>query len=288
MDLTVHSVCLLLLILRLSYCSFCVSLTAHSVFLLLLILRLSYCSFCVSLTAHSASLLLLILCVSYCSFCVSLTAHSASLLLLILCVSYCSLCVSVTAHSVRTCNMYPHNTGKSNYSHLYKRFTIKPKYPQHIHLCSWVGHTAAERRSQAVTLLRTVCGLLHKMPILRFRARELGSHDCLQECGNRGAVGRDYVLEIMAKHMLQICSQTTTHSKKCLKKWFNMNGEVAYKKVLGCPNKAMITHLGRYVDKIKHKCGTGLRHVGAPGNVPIWRLEHAWPTHLRAPAHTAG
>jgi len=54
-----------------------------------------------------------------------------------------------------------------------------------------------------------------------------------------------------------------------------MNGEVVYKELLGCPNKAMITHLGRYLDKIKHMRGTGARHVGAPGKLIIERLEQA-------------
>jgi hypothetical protein len=72
------------------------------------------------------------------------------------------------------------------------------------------------------------------------------------------------------------------------KKWFNINGEVVYKKILGCPNKAMIIHLGRYSGKIKHMCGTGARHVGAPGNLIMWRLEQAWRTYLRTPTHIAG
>jgi len=37
----------------------------------------------------------------------------------------------------------------------------------------------------------------------------------------------------------------------------------------------MIIHLGRYLGKIKHVCGTGARHVGAPGKLIIWRLEQA-------------
>jgi len=52
-----------------------------------------------------------------------------------------------------------------------------------------------------------------------------------------------------------------------------MNGEVVSKELLGCPNKAMIIHQGRYLDKIKQMCGTEARHVGAQGKLIIWRLE---------------
>jgi len=55
-----------------------------------------------------------------------------------------------------------------------------------------------------------------------------------------------------------------------------MNGEVVYKEILGFPNKAMIIHQGRYLDKINHMRGTGARHMGAPGKLIIWRLEQAW------------
>ena len=81
----------------------------------------------------------------------------------------------------------------------------------------------------------------------------------------------------MAEHkQLLLCAETAIERKKILsKKWFNMNGEVVYKEILGCPNKAMIIHLGRYFDKMKHMRGTGTRHVGAPGKLIIWRLEHA-------------
>jgi len=67
-----------------------------------------------------------------------------------------------------------------------------------------------------------------------------------------------------------------------------MNGEVVYKEILGFPNKAMIIHQGRYLDKINHMRGTGARHMGAPGKLIIWRLEQAWWTYLRAPFRTAG
>jgi hypothetical protein len=49
----------------------------------------------------------------------------------------------------------------------------------------------------------------------------------------------------MAEHKLQLlmCAETTIQRKKISsKKWFNMNGEVVYKELLGCPNKAMIIH----------------------------------------------
>jgi hypothetical protein len=81
----------------------------------------------------------------------------------------------------------------------------------------------------------------------------------------------------MAEHkQMLLCAETTIQRKKITsKKWFNMNGEAVYKEILGCPARAMIIHLGRYLDKIKHMCGTGARHVGAPGKLIIWRLEQA-------------
>lgn len=73
-----------------------------------------------------------------------------------------------------------------------------------------------------------------------------------------------------------LCAATTTQRMKILsKKWFNMNGEVDYKEILGCPNKAMIIYQGRYLDKMRQMRGTCAGHVGAPGKVMIWRLEQA-------------
>jgi hypothetical protein len=45
-----------------------------------------------------------------------------------------------------------------------------------------------------------------------------------------------------------------------------MDGQVACKEMLGCRNTAMIIQLGTYLDQIQHMCGTGSRHVGAPGS----------------------
>jgi hypothetical protein len=86
-----------------------------------------------------------------------------------------------------------------------------------------------------------------------------------------------------------MCAETKIQRKKIVsKKWFNMNGEVVYKKMLWRHNKAMIIQLDRYLDKITHMCGTCARHVGATGKLIIWRLGQAWRTDLRAPTHTAG
>jgi hypothetical protein len=68
-----------------------------------------------------------------------------------------------------------------------------------------------------------------------------------------------------------------------------MNDLVACKEILGCHNnRAMIIHLGTYLDQSQHMCGTGARHVGAPGKLIIWHLQQTWRPYLKKPAHTVG
>jgi hypothetical protein len=43
------------------------------------------------------------------------------------------------------------------------------------------------------------------------------------------------------------------------KKWLCINEELVYKKIVNCINKARIIHLGKYLDKVKHKWESRVR-----------------------------
>ena len=174
-----------------SCCPFFLSVTVHSACLWLPILR-------GLLLTILPGLLLSILCISYCPFCVPLIAHSAGsvtthsvglllltlrvllpmlrILLSILRVCYGPYCGYVTAHSVRIPSTYPCNAGTSNSSHMYKRFTIRPKYSQYIRLCSSAGRVpqnGTHRQSRCYELFVDFC--IRCIYWLRFNAKEVGS-----------------------------------------------------------------------------------------------------------------
>jgi hypothetical protein len=54
--------------------------------------------------------------------------------------------------------------------------------------------------------------------------------------------------------MLLDCLETRKWGMKCLSiKWLSMNRDVAYRKIVICPNKDQIGNLGRNLDKGKYK-----------------------------------
>jgi hypothetical protein len=56
------------------------------------------------------------------------------------------------------------------------------------------------------------------------------------------------------KPILFDCLETRKWGMKFLsKKWLSMNTEVAYRKIVRCPNKNQIRNLGGYLDKVKYK-----------------------------------
>jgi len=59
-------------------------------------------------------------------------------------------------------------------------------------------------------------------------------------------------------HILLDCLEARNCRMKYLNdKWLSMNKEVAYRKIIRCTNKDQIRNLGRYLDTIKYKCGSG-------------------------------
>jgi hypothetical protein len=57
-----------------------------------------------------------------------------------------------------------------------------------------------------------------------------------------------------AKHKLVSCPETKKWRMPFVnKEWLFINGELAYKKIVSCTNKNHIIHLGKYMDKVKHK-----------------------------------
>jgi hypothetical protein len=55
------------------------------------------------------------------------------------------------------------------------------------------------------------------------------------------------------KHILVSCPETKKWRMQFINKWLCINEEPAYKKILNCTNEAHIIHLGKDLDKVKHK-----------------------------------
>jgi hypothetical protein len=62
------------------------------------------------------------------------------------------------------------------------------------------------------------------------------------------------------KHILLSCPETKKWMIQFInKKWLCINEELAYKKIVNSTNKAHVIHLGKYLDKVKHKWESRVR-----------------------------
>jgi hypothetical protein len=63
-----------------------------------------------------------------------------------------------------------------------------------------------------------------------------------------------------AKHILFICPKTKKWRMQFINKKLSfINEELAYNKIVNCTNKSRIIHLGKYLDKVKHRWESRIR-----------------------------